>query len=104
VGTAETVPNDVLSHFAGFSSYHPGLANFLSAGGTVTSINDDIDQNVFNAKTTRAAGDDIDEPDDGGTDDGGTDDGGAGDDGGTDDGHSDGHTDGHSDGHSDGHH
>ncbi len=92
VGTAETVPNDVLGHFESFSSYHSGTTNFLTAGGAVKSIADDVDIRLFRAMTTRSGGEKIDDSTEGGDgDDGGGDDGddGGGDNGGGDDGDGD---------------
>lgn len=56
VGRAGRVPNDVLSDFADFGSWHPFGANFVMADGSVRMISDEIDAAAYHAMATRAGG------------------------------------------------
>ena len=55
VGRAERVANNILGHFADFSSDHPAGAFFLMAGGSVHLFTDEMDVEVYRALATRAA-------------------------------------------------
>jgi len=57
VGQADRVPNDVLGGFSDFASYHLSGTHFAMVDGSVRKISDEIEQAVFRALATRAAGD-----------------------------------------------
>lgn len=53
VGSTDLPPNDKAGEFEHFSSRHPGCSVFLYADGSVRSIYDTIDPQVFHALGTR---------------------------------------------------
>ena len=59
LGTAGYPPNSHEDDIHNFSSRHPTGTNFLSADGSVRLISQDIDEQVYHALCTRAAGDSI---------------------------------------------
>lgn len=56
LGDASHVPNDAARHAEGFSSLHTQLTNFLLCDGSVRSIYNTIDPEVFAALATRTGG------------------------------------------------
>jgi prepilin-type N-terminal cleavage/methylation domain-containing protein len=57
VGTSERVPNDPNRNFAGFSSFHPGGAFFLTGDGSVRQVSNNVDHGLYHSMMTRAGGD-----------------------------------------------
>lgn len=57
VGSADHTPSHSDRHFDDFSSGHPGGTHFLGGDGSVQRVDNSIDLRVYQAMTTRAAGD-----------------------------------------------
>ena len=56
VGTADHTPNAKAGHFDDFSSRHPQGAHFLMGDGSVRIITDSIEEDIYQAMSTRAGG------------------------------------------------
>jgi hypothetical protein len=54
LGVADHPPSEDGEHLDDFGSMHPGLAHFLLGDGSVTTINQDINEDVFRGMATRA--------------------------------------------------
>jgi prepilin-type N-terminal cleavage/methylation domain-containing protein/prepilin-type processing-associated H-X9-DG protein len=63
LGVADHVPNHPTGHFDDFGSQHPGGAQFLFGDGAVHFVADTIDEHVYRAMSTCAAGDFVAAPD-----------------------------------------
>jgi prepilin-type N-terminal cleavage/methylation domain-containing protein len=59
VGTASYPPNSEDTDIHNFSSSHPLGTNFLSADGSVRTVAEQIDEQIYHALCTRAAGDSV---------------------------------------------
>jgi prepilin-type N-terminal cleavage/methylation domain-containing protein/prepilin-type processing-associated H-X9-DG protein len=63
LGTCDHPPNDPGGHMEDFASQHTNGVNFLYGDGTVRTINDTIDQSIYNALATRAGNEAVTVPD-----------------------------------------
>lgn len=59
VGVGDHPPDSTVGHFDDFSSAHPGGAHFVHADASVHFLSDSIDEDVYHALCTRAAGETV---------------------------------------------